>query len=145
MAFTVVVNSFVADSSLLDCCDLVVFFSTLCLQVGHRLSFCIYYEFILAEDLCVHLPLLLIYLSFSGGFLVKEVFSFFNFNLCTGSKCISESFGWSGYIPCRIDKEGGFIRRDLSFHLPRINLAKAGRCVTDTLSKRFISVLVSTE
>ena len=33
--------------------------------------FCIYYEFILAEDLCVHFPLLLISLSFSGGFLVK--------------------------------------------------------------------------
>ena len=36
---TVVVHSFVADSSLLDCCDLVVVFfvcvfSTLCLQVG---------------------------------------------------------------------------------------------------------------
>ena len=30
----VVVHSFVADSSLLDCCDLVVFFSTLCLQVA---------------------------------------------------------------------------------------------------------------
>ena len=29
----VVVHSFVADSSLLDCCDLVVFFSTICLQV----------------------------------------------------------------------------------------------------------------
>ena len=49
------------------------------------------------------------------------------------SKCISESFGRSGYIPCRTGKDGGFIRRDLSFHLPRINLAKAGRCVTDTL------------
>ena len=49
------------------------------------------------------------------------------------SKCISESFGRSGYIPCRIGKDGGFIRRDRSFHLPRINLAKAGRCVTDTL------------
>ena len=40
---TVVVHSFVADSSLLDCCDLVVcvcvFFSTLCLQVGTRLGF----------------------------------------------------------------------------------------------------------
>ena len=35
----VVVHSFVADRSLLDCCDLVVFFSTLCLQVGHRLRF----------------------------------------------------------------------------------------------------------
>ena len=43
---TVVVHSFVADSSLLDCCDLVVFFcclflggSTLCLQVGNHLGF----------------------------------------------------------------------------------------------------------
>ena len=38
---TVVVHSFVADSSLLDCCDLVVFlcvFSTLSLQVGNRLG-----------------------------------------------------------------------------------------------------------
>ena len=41
--------------------------------------FCIYYEFILAEDLCVHLPLLLISLSFSGGFLVKKVFPLFKF------------------------------------------------------------------
>ena len=38
---TVVVHSFVADSSLLDCCGLVVgfFFPTLCLQVGNRLGF----------------------------------------------------------------------------------------------------------
>ena len=46
---TVVVHSFVADSSLLDCCDLVVFFvcvcvlfcflTTLCLQVGNHLGF----------------------------------------------------------------------------------------------------------
>ena len=57
---------------------------------------------------------------------------------------ISESFGLSGYIPCRIGKDGGFIWRDRSFHLPRINLAKAGRCVTDTLSKKFMSVWVST-
>ena len=49
------------------------------------------------------------------------------------SKCISESFGRSGSIPCWIGKDRGFIRRDRSFHLPRINLAKAGRCVTDTL------------
>ena len=38
----VVVHSFVADSSLLDCCDLVVCVfssSTLCLQLGHRLRF----------------------------------------------------------------------------------------------------------
>ena len=36
----VVVHSFVADSNLLDCCDLMAFFSTLCLLVGHRLRFC---------------------------------------------------------------------------------------------------------
>ena len=41
---TVVVHSFVADSSLLDCCDLVVFLfvpppPTLCLQVGNRWEF----------------------------------------------------------------------------------------------------------
>ena len=40
---TVVVHSFVADSSILDCCDLVGFcvcvFSTLCLQLGNRLGF----------------------------------------------------------------------------------------------------------
>ena len=99
--------------------------------------FSIYYEFILADDLCVHLPLLLISLSFSGGFLVKKGFSpFLILIFALGakvSKCISESFGRSGYIPCRIGKDGGFIRRDRSFHLPTINLAKAGRCVTDTL------------
>ena len=33
MPLTVFVHSFGADSSLLDCCDLVVYFSTLCLQV----------------------------------------------------------------------------------------------------------------
>ena len=40
--------------------------------------------------------------------------------------------------------EVSLIRRDRSFHLPWINLAKAGRCVTDTLSKKFMSVWVST-
>ena len=68
---------------------------------------------ILAEDLCVHLHLLLISLSFSGGFLVKKVFSpFLILIFALGakvSKCISESFGRSGYIPCRIGKDGGFI------------------------------------
>ena len=58
------------------------------------------------------------------------------------SKCISESFGRSGCIPCRTGKDGCFIRRDRSFHLPRINWAKAGRCVTN--SKKFMSVWVST-
>ena len=45
---TVVVHSVVADSSLLDCCDLLVLlflfvfgvFSTSCFQVGNRLGFC---------------------------------------------------------------------------------------------------------
>ena len=51
----------------------VFFFSLLLLLF----FFCIYYEFILDEDLCGHLPLLLISYSFSGGFLVKEVFLLF--------------------------------------------------------------------
>ena len=110
--------------------------------------FCIYYQFILGEDLCLHFPLLLSSFSFSGGFLVKEVFTLFLILIfalgAKVSKCISESFGRSAYIPCRIGKDGGFIRRDRSFHLPRINLPKAGRCVTDTLSKKFMSVSVST-
>ena len=63
--------------------------------------FCLYYEFILAEDLCVHLPLLLISLSFSRGFLVKEVFLLTVFIFTLGAnvslECISESFGRSGY------------------------------------------------
>ena len=79
---------------------------------------------------------------------MKEVFSPFLILIfalsAKVSKCISESYGRSEYIPCRIGKDGGFIRRDRSFHLPWINLAKAGRCVTDTLSKRFMSVWVST-
>ena len=78
---------------------------------------------------------------------MKEVFLFFKiliFVLCAKvSKCISKSFGRSGYIPCRIGKNGGFVRRDRSFHLPRIDLAKAGQCVADTLSKKFMSVWVS--
>ena len=45
-------------------------------------------------------------------------FSILIFALCAkASNCISESFGRSGYIPCRIGKDGGFIRRDRSFHL----------------------------
>ena len=43
--------------------------------------FCIYYEFILAEDLCVHFPLLLISLSFSGVFVFVL---FFVFVFCEG-------------------------------------------------------------
>ena len=49
----------------------------LCLFSFSPFFFCIYYEFILAEDLCVHLPHLLISLSFYGGFLVKKVFPLF--------------------------------------------------------------------
>ena len=52
--------------------------------------FCIYYEFILADDLCVHLPLLLIALSFSGGFLVNFFLPLFN--LCIGCQCVKMYF-----------------------------------------------------
>ena len=54
--------------------------------------FCIYYEFILPEGLCVQFPLLLISLSFSGGFLVMEVSPYFNFNLCTGCQGVKMYF-----------------------------------------------------
>ena len=62
---TVVVHSFAADSSLLDCFDLVVFvclfvwgvFSTLCLQVGNRLGvlrwFQLFYFFHLVSAVCL--------------------------------------------------------------------------------------------
>ena len=56
------------------CCFFSSFFSPFFFSL---FVFCIYYEFIFAEDLCVLLPLLLISLSFSGGFLVKEVFLLF--------------------------------------------------------------------
>ena len=56
----------------------------------------------------------------------------------------SDSFGRSGYIPCRLGKDGGFIRRDRFFHLPRIDLARAGRCVIDTLNKKLKCVWMST-
>ena len=92
-----------------------------------------------------YLPLLLISLSFSGGFLVKEVF-LLCFYFCPGCQCVRMFLiplvGLD--IPCTFGKDGGFIRRDRSFHLPRIDLARARRCVTDTLSKRFMSVGVST-
>ena len=75
--------------------------------------------FLCVKKVCLFFPLFYFILIFVLGAKV--------------SKCISESFGRSGYIPCIIGKDGGFIRRDRSFHLPRINLAKAWRCVTDTL------------
>ena len=84
---------------------------------------------------------------FLEGFLWRRFFPFFNFNLCTGCQGVKMYFWvlWSVwiYIPCRIGKDGGFIWRDRSFQLPRINLAKAGWCVTDTISKKFMSVWVS--
>ena len=111
--------------------------------------FYIYYKFILAEDLCtfasfVDFPFFFWRVSCEGGFAPFLILIFaLDANV---SKCISESFGRSGYTDSfsRIGKDGVFIRRDCSFHLPRINVAKAGRCVTDTLSKRFMSVWVST-
>ena len=84
------------------------------------------------------LPLLLISLSFSGRF--SPLFSFFA--LPCQNVFLILLVGPD--IPCTIGKDGGFIRRDRSFHLPRIDLARAGRSVTDTLSKKLMSVVVST-
>ena len=61
--------------------------------------------------------------SCEGGFSL-----FLNFNLCTGCQGVKMYFWvlWSVWIySCRTGKDGGFIRRDRSFHLPSINLAKA--------------------
>ena len=84
------------------------------------------------------LPLLLISLSFSGGFCPLFLF----FALPCQNVLLIPLVGPD--IPCTIGKDGGFIRRDRSFRLPRIDLARARRCVTDTLSKKLMSVGVST-
>ena len=95
--------------------------------------FCIYYQFIPVEDLCVDLLLLWISLSFSGGFLAEEFFLFYFFlplfsSLHWVPVCqkvfLNLSVGLD--IPCIICQDGGFIRRDSSFHLPRIEPARAG-------------------
>ena len=69
-----------------------------------------YYEFILAEDLCasfVDFPSFFWRVSCERGF---SPFLILIFALgAKVSKCISESCGWSGCIPCRIGKDGGFI------------------------------------
>ena len=62
--------------------------------------FCIYYQFIPVEDLCVDLLLLWISLSFSGGFLAEDFFFPFVFIFALGasmSEGVFESFGRSGY------------------------------------------------
>ena len=71
-----------------------------CLFSFSPFFFCIYYEFILAEDLCVHLPLLLISLSFSAGFLWRSFFPFLKFSLCTGCQGVKMYFWvlWSFWI-----------------------------------------------
>ncbi len=108
--------------------------------------FCLYSEFILVEDVCgpfasfVDFPFFFWRVSSGGGF--SPLFSFLHWVPVCQNVFLNPLVGLD--IPCTIGKDGGFIRRDRSFHLPRINLARAGRCVTDTLSKRFMSVGVST-
>ena len=90
--------------------------------------FCIYYQFIPVEDLCVDLLLLWISFSFFGGFLAEEVFfplfSFLHWVPVCQKVFLNLLVGLD--IPCIICKDGGFIRRDSSFHLPRIEPARAG-------------------
>ena len=75
--------------------------------------FCIYYEFILAEDLCVHFSSFVDFPFIFWGVSCEGRFSpFLILIFALGakvSKCISECFGQSGFIPCRTGKDGGFI------------------------------------
>ena len=98
---TVVVHSFVADSSLLECCDLVgfffssLFFSTLCLQVGKPFGFLRWFQlscFFHLVSACLiraaifHLPPAFVFWSF---FLCHRhlwsVLSFFATGICVQS------------------------------------------------------------
>ena len=115
----------------------------------HFFSFFLFFlcsEFILVEDLCVpfasfvDFPFFFWRVSSEGGF--SPLFSFLHWVPVCQNVFLIPLVGLD--IPCTIGKDGGFIRRDSSFHLPKIDLARAGRCVTDTLSKKLMSVGVST-
>ena len=129
---------------------LLVVFIVFCLVLfSHFFSFflfCLFYEFILVEDSCVP------FASFAD-------FPFFFWKVSSeGFSPLFSSLHWVPVcqnvfliplvgldIPCTIGKVGGFIQRDCSFHLPRIDLARARRCVTDdSLSKKLRCVWMST-
>ena len=129
---------------------LLVVFIVFCLVLfSHFFSFflfCLFYEFILDEDSCVP------FASFAD-------FPFFFWKVSSeGFSPLFSSLHWVPVcqnvfliplvgldIPCTIGKVGGFIQRDCSFHLPRIDLARARRCVTDdSLSKKLRCVWMST-
>ena len=115
----------------------VLFFSTFSFFL-----FCLCSAFILVEDLCVpfasfvDFPFFFWRVSSEGGF--SLLFSFLHWVPVCQNVFLIPLVGLD--IPCTIGTDGGFIRRDRSFHLPRIDLARAGRCVTDTLSKKLMSV-----
>ena len=66
---------------------------------------------------------------------MKKLFPSFNFNLCTGCQTVflSPLVGLDIFLVELARTEVSSEAGDSSFHLPRINLAKTGRCVTDTL------------
>ena len=100
--------------------------------------FCLFYEFILLEDLCVpfasfaDFPFFFWRVSSDDGY--SPSFSSLHWVPVCQNVFLIPLVGLD--IPCAVGKDGGFIRRDRSFHLPRIDLARAGRCVTDTISKK---------
>ena len=118
------------------CCFCLVLFS-------HFFSFflfCLFYEFILVEDSCVPFASFPFWKVSSTGF--SPLFSSLHWvPVCQNVFLIPLD---SLDIPCTIGKVWGFIQRDCSFHLPRIDLARARRCVTDTLSKKLKCVWMST-
>ena len=93
--------------------------------------FCLCSEFILVEDLCVpfasfvDFPFFLWRVSSEGGF--SPLFSFLHWVPVYQNVFLIPLVGLD--IPCTVGKDGGLIPRDRSFHLPRIDLARAGRCV----------------
>ena len=100
----------------------------------------------LVEDLCVPLasfvdfPVFFWRVSCEGGF--SLLFSSVHLVPVCQNVFLIPLVGLD--IPCTIGKDGSFIRRDRSFHLPRIDLARAGRCVTDTRTKNLKCVWMST-
>ena len=92
-------------------CFLFVFFLSLLLLFLHLLRVHSCWGFVCTFVSFVEFPFFFWRVSCEKGFSPFLILIF-----ALGAKvsiCISESFGRSGYIPCRTGKDGGFIRRDV--------------------------------